>query len=175
MLQFFSVFWNKHTRCIYKMHLSFCHQIKYVNLNIMFVYSAVSAFIFCILLFQINCLAIMVQSLFYNNLSASILLQFETFRCKRKIVVVGIVDRLWFSSLFFFWNIPSKMFRSYCLAFCFIAWISICSGDDVVVQMFSKKPVNYISEKYISYSIDPIELLEMSKEKEWVVKKKTLV
>lgn len=58
------------------------------------------------------------------------------------------------------------MFASYCLAVFLAAWISVCSGDDVVVQMFSKKPINYISEKYISYSVDPIELLEMSKEKE---------
>lgn len=56
------------------------------------------------------------------------------------------------------------MFASYCLTFWFVAWIALCSGDDVVVQMFSKKPINYISEKYISYSIDPTELLEMKKE-----------
>lgn len=58
------------------------------------------------------------------------------------------------------------MLAFYGLAFCLVTWISVCSGDDVVIQMFSKKPTNVISEKYISYSIDPIQLLEMSKEKE---------
>ncbi|XP_031633339.1 uncharacterized protein LOC116347073 [Contarinia nasturtii] len=58
------------------------------------------------------------------------------------------------------------MFKLNIVALCFVAWVSRCSGDDVVVQMFSKKPINYISEKYISYSIDPNELLEMSQERE---------
>lgn len=62
----------------------------------------------------------------------------------------------------------SKMFASYCLSVLFVAWIAVCSGDDVVVQIISKNPINYISDKYVSYSVDPIELLEMSEEKEWV-------
>lgn len=58
------------------------------------------------------------------------------------------------------------MFASYCLSVLFVAWIAVCSGDDVVVQIISKNPINYISDKYVSYSVDPIELLEMSEEKE---------
>lgn len=58
------------------------------------------------------------------------------------------------------------MFASYILTVCFVAWATVCNGEDVVVQMFSKNPVNYISDKYVSYSVDPIELLEMNEEKE---------
>lgn len=42
----------------------------------------------------------------------------------------------------------------------------MCSADDVVIQMFARKPINIISDKYISYSIDPTELLEMNQENE---------
>lgn len=58
------------------------------------------------------------------------------------------------------------MFASYFLNFWFVAWIAVCSGDDVVIQMFSKNPINYISDKYVSYSVDPFELLEMNEGKE---------
>lgn len=59
------------------------------------------------------------------------------------------------------------MFVRFGLTFCLVAWISMCKGDDVVVQMFSRTPINVISDKYISYSIDPTELLEMNQENEW--------
>lgn len=49
-----------------------------------------------------------------------------------------------------------------------LAFLSICNAEDVVIQMFSKKPINVISDKYISFSIDPTELLEMNQDKEWV-------
>lgn len=63
-------------------------------------------------------------------------------------------------------TLASKMLMRFGLTFCLVAWISRCSGDDVVVQMFSKKPLNVISDKFISYSIDPTELLEMNQDKE---------
>lgn len=44
---------------------------------------------------------------------------------------------------------------------CCVMWISVCSGEDVVMQMFLKQPLNMISEKYISFSVDPVDLLEI--------------
>lgn len=73
-----------------------------------------------------------------------------------------LIEILWL----IFISICGKMFASYILTVCFVAWATVCSGEDVVVQMFSKNPVNYISDKYVSYSVDPIELLEMNEEKE---------
>lgn len=82
-------------------------------------------------------------------------------------LAVDILDSVIFFSCY--WNSPSKMWMGFSLTFCMVAWISLCSADDVVVQMFSKKPVNVISDKYISYSIDPTELLEMNQDREWVI------
>lgn len=53
---------------------------------------------------------------------------------------------------------------AYCILVSFLA--SLAGADEVIIQVFSKKPVNYISEKYISYSVDPAELLEMSTDKQ---------
>lgn len=48
-------------------------------------------------------------------------------------------------------------------AFCCFVVLGVCRADDVVVQMFSKKILNEISDKYISYSVDPNDLLKMYK------------
>lgn len=103
---------------------------------------------------------------FYNVSLMGIWLQFETFRCTTKnwdnYFPIEIVD-------FGFWcSMQSKMIAKFLLSLCFIAWISVCSGDDVVVQMFSKNPINFISDKYVSYSVDPVELLAMNEENQWV-------
>lgn len=58
------------------------------------------------------------------------------------------------------------MLAAYRLVVCLLALFSVCNAEDVVVQMFSKKPINVISDKYISFSIDPTELLEMNQDKE---------
>lgn len=58
------------------------------------------------------------------------------------------------------------MLATYRLMVGVVALLSICNAEDVVIQMFSKKPVNVISDKYISFSIDPTELLEMNQDKE---------
>lgn len=44
-----------------------------------------------------------------------------------------------------------------------IMWMSMsmCRADDVIVQMFSKRQLNQISDKYISYSVDLSELLDL--------------
>lgn len=58
-----------------------------------------------------------------------------------------------------------------CLAAVFgltIMWMlmsmSMCRADDVIVQMFSKRQLNQISDKYISYSVDLSELLDLYNE-----------
>lgn len=58
------------------------------------------------------------------------------------------------------------MLATYRLVFYLAALVFVCNAEDVVVQMFSKKPINVISDKYISFSIDPTELLEMNQDKE---------
>lgn len=58
------------------------------------------------------------------------------------------------------------MLTTYRLVVYMLALFSVCNAEDVVVQMFSKKPINVISDKYISFSIDPTELLEMNQDKE---------
>lgn len=47
-----------------------------------------------------------------------------------------------------------------------IMWMlmSMCRADDVIVQMFSKRQLNQISDKYISYSVDLSELLDLYNE-----------
>lgn len=47
-----------------------------------------------------------------------------------------------------------------------IIWMSMsmCRADDVIVQMFSKRQLNQISDKYISYSVDLSELLDLYNE-----------
>lgn len=63
-------------------------------------------------------------------------------------------------------SLAFKMIVTYHLIVCALALLSTCNAEDVVIQMFSKKPVNVISDKYISFSIDPTELLEMNQDKE---------
>lgn len=58
------------------------------------------------------------------------------------------------------------MLATYRFVVYLLALFAVCNAEDVVVQMFSKKPINVISDKYISFSIDPTELLEMNQDKE---------
>lgn len=58
------------------------------------------------------------------------------------------------------------MLATYRLVVYLAALLSVCNAEDVVIQMFSKKPINVISDKYISFSIDPTELLEMNQDNE---------
>lgn len=57
------------------------------------------------------------------------------------------------------------MLATHRLSVYLLALLCVCNAEDVLIQMFSK-PINIISDKYISFSIDPTELLEMNQDKE---------
>lgn len=62
-----------------------------------------------------------------------------------------------------------KKFIHFAEIICILAAATFCRGDDVVVQMFSKKILNQISDSFISYSVDPNELLAMYKTNRYAV------
>lgn len=47
-----------------------------------------------------------------------------------------------------------------------ILLLNVCFCEDVTIQMFSKRPLNRISEKYISFAVNPSDLLDMYQDKE---------
>lgn len=50
------------------------------------------------------------------------------------------------------------------LLFCAI-WISVCRADDIVMQLFANRPINYVSDKYISFSMSPADLVDIYNDK----------
>lgn len=48
---------------------------------------------------------------------------------------------------------------------CCVIWIGVSSADDMVMQLFPNRPVNYVNEKFISFSISPAALERIFVEK----------
>lgn len=44
--------------------------------------------------------------------------------------------------------------------------LNVCICEDVTIQMFSKRPLNRISERFISFAVQPSDLLDMYRDKE---------
>lgn len=49
------------------------------------------------------------------------------------------------------------------ILFCAIYVITVCSADDMVMQIFPNIPINHVSDKFISFSMSPTELMEIYK------------
>lgn len=45
--------------------------------------------------------------------------------------------------------------------FCATIWISVCSADEMVVQIFPNRAINYVSDKFISFSMSPTDLVDI--------------
>lgn len=59
------------------------------------------------------------------------------------------------------------------IAFLFAAiWMTVCSADNVVMQIFPNRPINYVSDKFISFSMSPADLLDIYKNQRFVFSQK---
>lgn len=47
--------------------------------------------------------------------------------------------------------------------FCAIYVCTVCSADEMVMQIFPNIPINRVSDKFISFSMNPTELIEIYK------------
>lgn len=55
-----------------------------------------------------------------------------------------------------------KNYNYYCSVFIILCiTISCAFGEDIFLQIFLKKPVNVVSENFVSFSIDPDDLLDI--------------
>lgn len=62
------------------------------------------------------------------------------------------------------------------IAFLFGAiWMTVCSADDMVMQIFPNRPINHVSDKFISFSMSPADLLDIYKNQRFLFPPKTNV
>lgn len=50
------------------------------------------------------------------------------------------------------------------ISFLFCAvWITVCCADEMSVQVFPHRPINYVSDKFISFTMSPADLVDIYK------------
>lgn len=54
-------------------------------------------------------------------------------------------------------------------------WMTVCSADDMVMQIFPNRPINYVSDKFISFSMSPADLLDIYKNQRFLFSQKNKV